>query len=111
MVVVPGKIITGICFPEYNVANACPHVTLLTNEWAPKDSNKVLENTCYGEKKPFARVYEELKERGKAIEEMMKGPILEGKVKINKDEQSSFCYFVTLANPMDIDGVTMKYFK
>lgn len=49
LVVVPNKIVTGICFPNQAVQpieNACPHVTLAINEWHPKESNSVLERTC-----------------------------------------------------------------
>ncbi len=35
LVIVPNKIITAICFPDYEIANKCPHVTLMTNEWKP----------------------------------------------------------------------------
>ena len=35
LIIVPNKIITGICFPNYTVQNRCPHVTLMTNEWKP----------------------------------------------------------------------------
>jgi hypothetical protein len=85
VVIVPGKIIVGICFPNYNIDNRCPHVTLLYNEWAPKESNTVLENTCLGDKKPFASAYEELRENGE-LQDERKGDILEGKVKINRDD-------------------------
>jgi len=61
LIVVPSKIITGVCFPAYPCANKCPHVTLLTNDWAPKDSNTVLENTCLGEKKIFSKQYQKLR--------------------------------------------------
>jgi hypothetical protein len=43
-------------------------VTLLSNEWSPKDSNTVLEKTCLGDKAPFSDVYRQLKENG-TIEE------------------------------------------
>ena len=35
LIIVPNKIITGICFPNYTIHNRCPHVTLMTNEWKP----------------------------------------------------------------------------
>jgi hypothetical protein len=53
VVIVPSKLIVGVCFPKYPIDNKCPHVTLFTNEWKAMDSNKVLELTCLGEKKPF----------------------------------------------------------
>jgi hypothetical protein len=60
-VVVPGKLVAGICFPDYETENKVPHVTLMVNEWPAKFSNDVLEACFIKDKKPFARVYEELK--------------------------------------------------
>ena len=65
IIVVPGKLITGICFPKYEVDNKCPHMTLLTNEWPAKFSNDVLELCCVKGGKPFAENYQDLKERGR----------------------------------------------
>ncbi len=39
LIIVPGKIVIGICFPDFEVANKCPHVTLMINDWAAKESN------------------------------------------------------------------------
>ena len=64
-IVVPNKIVTGICFPLHDVANRCPHVTLMINEWKPAMSNSLLEESCIrGTKSPFAEFYEELKLNG-----------------------------------------------
>jgi hypothetical protein len=73
----------GICFPNQKIANKCPHLTLLSNEWSPTDSNTVLEKTCLGDKAPFSDVYRQLKENG-TIEEG--NWIKEGKVKIHANE-------------------------
>ena len=65
-VLVPNKIVTGICFPDYQVSNRCPHVTLMFNEWKPVMSNNLLENACYkGASSPFQKQYSELKEFGR----------------------------------------------
>jgi hypothetical protein len=84
VVVVPNKIITAICFPSTPVFYKCPNIPLLLNEWQPKDSNALLENTCLGEKKPFSLIYEALK-NGKSVEE--ERMVVEGKVKLSRDEQ------------------------
>ena len=40
LVLVPGKIVTGICFTEYQaIENRCPHVTLMVNNCPAKTSN------------------------------------------------------------------------
>ena len=33
LVIVPDKIVTGICFPNHKIENPCPHVTIAINEW------------------------------------------------------------------------------
>ena len=69
LVIVPNKIVTGICFPDHEVSNRCPHVTLMVNGWKPAMSNSLLEESCSrGTKSPFAEVYEELKQNGKLRE-------------------------------------------
>jgi len=69
LVIVPNKIVTGICFPEHDVANRCPHVTLMVNGWKPTMSNSLLEESCTrGTKSPFTEHYEELKLNGKIKE-------------------------------------------
>ena len=42
LLVVPGKIVTGICFPKHATENKFPHTTLLTGEWEARRSNDVL---------------------------------------------------------------------
>lgn len=37
------RILTGICFPDYEIQNKNPHLTLMTNKWTPKYSNTMLE--------------------------------------------------------------------
>lgn len=66
IVVAPGKIITGICFPDHHIANSCPHMTLMISSFEAKKSNDLLE-ACFtkGRKPPLADVYNELKTTGK----------------------------------------------
>ena len=47
VVLVPGKIIVGICFPDISTENQFPHVTLMTNRCPPKTSNDVLYSGCH----------------------------------------------------------------
>ncbi len=47
--IVPGKIVTGICFPDQSrikVENKFPHVTMMKGSWQPKQSNDLLEALC-----------------------------------------------------------------
>lgn len=46
VIYVPGKIITGITFPDRNallIQNKFPHVTLMVNEWQAVHSNNLME--------------------------------------------------------------------
>ncbi len=46
VVYVEGCILTAICFPQVEIDNKCPHVTLMTSSWEPRMSNLALETTC-----------------------------------------------------------------
>ena len=54
---VPGKILTGVCFPDADVENRFPHMTLLLGKWPAKNSNMALEFTCSDSKQPFQSLY------------------------------------------------------
>jgi len=49
LAIVPGKIVTGICYPDQStikISNKFPHVTLMKGSWPPKYSNDLLEALC-----------------------------------------------------------------
>jgi hypothetical protein len=107
LVLVPNKIITGICFPKHPVANRCPHVTLMINEWKPLMSNSLLEECCTrGTRSPFLEAYEELKLNGKVKEGQ---ELLNANVKVERNGPSSSCYFIALDTPIEFYGVTKIY--
>ena len=61
---VPGRILTGVCFPKADVENEFPHLTLmLGNRWTAKLSNSVLQETCRDPSR-FKLSYEESKGGG-----------------------------------------------
>lgn len=107
-VLVPNKIVTGICFPDYPVENRCPHVTLMVNEWKPVMSNSVLEAACTrGTSSPFAGVYEELRKTGTWSQCK---DVLTGQIKINRDGMTNSCYIVRLEEPVTFVGLTKTYY-
>ena len=108
LLIVPNKIVLGICFPDYPSDNRCPHVTIMTNEWKPVHSNQVLETTCFGRRAPFNEAYESLKNEGrvKDVDEIMHAQ----SVKILEREAPVACYFVTLKNPERFEAVTRAFF-
>jgi hypothetical protein len=105
-VVVPNKIVTGICFPNQSVQrieNACPHVTLAINEWHPKESNILLEKSCLKESGPFHQVYKSLK-LGHAIKE---GKELQmGSLRLASETASVAAYLVVLPQAVRFNGTT-----
>ena len=47
IVYIPDKIVVGICFPECEIDNEFPHLTMMvSNGWKPVDSNAVIKATC-----------------------------------------------------------------
>lgn len=107
IVVVPNKIVAGICFPEHPVENRCPHVTLMINEWQPVMSNTILEASCArGASSPFAAAYEELRLHGQVSESH---EVLNGQVKLQRESATTSCYFVALQEPVTISGITKVY--
>jgi len=47
LIYIPDKIIAGVCFPEFDIENIYPHLTLVISEgWAPVMSNTILTATC-----------------------------------------------------------------
>ena len=104
VVLVPGKIITGIAFPDHAVQNRCPHVTMMVNEWKPMMSNSLLEESCA--RGPFAEVYDDLK-HGRPIKENKQ--VLTGQIKVDKKGVNISCYIVVLDEPVEFFGVTKIY--
>lgn len=59
ILIVPGKIVTGITFPDRNrilIENRFPHVTLLLGEWSAVDSNGVMQ-ALFDENGPLNQYY------------------------------------------------------
>ena len=108
-VIVPDKIITGICFPDQNIQqieNPCPHVTLALNEWEPQQSNVLLEKTCIKESQAFFQNYQALKrdqnvKEGKEILQI-------SNLVYRKNSPAVAAYFVTLDEPIILEGTTAK---
>ena len=47
IIYVPGQLVAGICFPECDIENEFPHMTLMVSQgWAPVASNAVIQATC-----------------------------------------------------------------
>ena len=68
LVVVPDKIVTGVCFPGCEVENKCPHVTIALNQWEAVMSNALLEKSCLSKNAGFSKAYHNLRE-GKPVKD------------------------------------------
>ena len=106
ILVVPGKLIIGICFPQHEVDNKYPHMTLMLNEWPAKKSNDVME-ACFDDKRPLAAIYDDLRNVGrvKSGDEIKKVNI-----KVRGEQTSNTCYFISLMEPIVFNGVTKRYY-
>lgn len=110
LLVVPGKIVTAICFPKHAVENKFPHVTLLTGEWDARRSNDVLQAACGNHRAPFYNVYQSLK-AGSIPEEGLENFYKNVSFKVDQSSSVSFnCYFVHLKEPMEVEAVTRKQY-
>ena len=57
VIYVPEKLVAGICFPDCEIENEFPHITLMVSQgWAPVMSNAIIQATCRA-KGPFEQAY------------------------------------------------------
>lgn len=57
VIYVPEKLVAGICFPDCEIENEYPHLTLMVSQgWAPVMSNAVIQATCR-QKAVFEQAY------------------------------------------------------
>jgi len=94
---------TGVCFPESQIENKMPHMTMLLGQWQAKNSNDALEATCSNDQHPFYPLYEKAR-LGQGMGESKK---IEG-VKILGQTVDAF--FVVLDSPVIFDGDYHDYF-
>lgn len=97
---VPGRIMTGICFPDAEISNKMPHMTLLLGKWPAKNSNMALECSCSNKSQPFYDIYH------RALSEGSGGPdhcIFAPSVKFDKETLPA--YFLILETPIVFEGV------
>ena len=109
MVVVPNKLITGVCFPSHPTENRAPHVTIMRNEWQPMHSNNVMEVACVDKKSAFNQAYEELKAEGRVKDESI--TVLKAdSLKILPKESTVSAYMIILPKPVQFTAKTKTYF-
>jgi hypothetical protein len=102
LIFVPNKIVTGICFPKTGVKNSVPHVTIMTNEWKPKDSNSIAEALFIDGK--FKKEYESVFKNSDFKEKFVECINL----KVGKEEVTA--YLIKITPSYHFDGLN-KYFQ
>jgi hypothetical protein len=106
-VIIPGKLVTGVCFPQYPVSDRCPHITMLEQGWQGKHmSRKVMH--AITKTSPFQELYNELKVYGKNRGDEM---IIRGEIQITQEEDGlQQCYFVLVPKPPVIKGKVKVFY-
>lgn len=100
-VIIPGKLVTGVCFPKYPVSDRCPHITMLEQEWSGQEMSKKVMHALT-KTSPFQELYNELKVYGRNRGDEM---IIRGELQITPDEDGlQQCYFVLIPQPPIIKG-------
>lgn len=107
VVYVPDKLICGVCFPNYEIENWFPHLTMMISDgWAAMMSNSVLNATC-NKGQPFYEAYEAA--RKGVLPAKNAGVITADNVKIEKKGQNEVV-FVLLRQPILFKGETKAFY-
>ena len=108
VVIVPGKIITGITFPDRNrilIENEFPHVTLMTAEWDAVYSNNIM-CALFEEQGPMNQYYNtNFFESGQPFFEKYNL-----NVDINGTVEAVDAYVIKYATPLDLESATRKIY-
>lgn len=101
-VLIQGKILVGVCFPEgVQCENKCPHVTLfIGGGYKPVDSNAVLESVSENEE--LSETYKSLS-RGMSVESA--DYVAEIEVKGRNEE----VHFIVFEHPISLKGLTKAF--
>ena len=83
--IIPGKIMTGICFPDYPIEDRCPCLSLLFSGWHYDDKSSSLIRAL-SRTSPFAEAYMELKINGKCSTKFISGQVSINMAEIDKKE-------------------------
>ena len=107
VVYVPKRLIAGICFPQAEIENEFPHLTLMVSQgWAPVLSNAVIKATC-AEGKPFENAYDAAKEG--LLPSKGHGVHTENNVVIDKKGKNEVV-FVLLREPISFKGKLKAFY-
>ena len=107
VIYVPDKIVTGICFPECEIENEFPHMTLMVSSgWAPKLSNDIIKATC-GRGGIFEQAYIAAEDRKRPAAGA--GVHTANNITVEKKGQNEVI-FVLLREPISFNGFLKSYY-
>lgn len=102
----PDKIVVGVCFPQTEIDNWFPHMTLMISDgWPAMTSNAVLNATC-NKGQLFHEAYEAAR---KKILPAKNAGVLNENVKIEKKGVNEVV-FVLLRQPILFKGVSKSFY-
>ena len=107
LIYVPDKLVAGICFPEAEIENEFPHLTLMVSQgWAPVMSNAVIKATC-GRGGEFEQAYIAAEDGKKPAA----GAGVHTAENINIEKKgNNEVVFVLLRQPVKFQGQLKSYF-
>ena len=107
LIYVPDKLVAGICFPDAEIENEFPHLTLMVSQgWSPVMSNAVIKATC-GRNGVFEQAYIAAEDKKKPAAGA--GVHTANNVTIEKKGQNEVV-FVLLREPVTFSGSLKSYY-
>ena len=108
VIYVPDKLVTGICFPDCEIENSFPHMTLMVSQgWAPMLSNAIIKATC-GRGGIFEQAYIAAEDRKRPAAGA--GVHTANNITIDKKGQNEVV-FVLLRDPITFSGFLKSYYN
>ena len=107
MIYVPEKLVAAICFPDCEIENEFPHLTLMVSTgWSPVMSNAVIQATC-AKNGVFEQAYIAAEDGRKPAT----GAGIHTATNITIDKKGkNEVVFVLLRDPVTFDGRLKSYF-
>ena len=107
LIYIPDKLVAGICFPDAEIENEFPHLTLMVSQgWSPVMSNSVIKATC-GRNGVFEQAYIAAEDKKKPAAGA--GVHTANNVTIEKKDQNEVV-FVLLREPVTFSGFLKSYY-
>lgn len=107
LIYVPDKLVAGIVFPQTEIENEFPHVTLMVSPgWAPVTSNAIIKATC-GKNGVFEQAY--LAAHDGKLPAKNAGVHVADNVNIEKKGNKNEVVFILLREPITFAGYLKAY--